>query len=53
MDISKPFINNKPLAKKRTYYRMTEAGLLFYKEKCREWELTKEVMNRFIKEEFR
>ncbi|MCR5655318.1 MAG: PadR family transcriptional regulator [Lachnospiraceae bacterium] len=34
--------------KKRTYYRITEAGLAYYKEKCEEWDLTKEVVERFI-----
>ncbi len=34
--------------KKRTYYRVTEAGQAFYREKCDEWELTKEVIERFI-----
>ena len=34
--------------KKRTYYRVTEAGKDFYREKCEEWELTKEVVERFI-----
>lgn len=35
-------------SKKRTYYRITDAGLQYYKEKCAEWELTKEVIERFI-----
>ncbi len=39
--------------KKRTYYKITETGLHYYREKSREWELTKEVINRFIEEEFR
>jgi PadR family transcriptional regulator PadR len=33
---------------RRTYYRITEAGKKFYDEKCEEWELTKEVVERFI-----
>ncbi|MCQ2497942.1 MAG: PadR family transcriptional regulator [Lachnospiraceae bacterium] len=36
--------------KKRTYYRITEGGQNYYKEKCEEWVLTKEVINRFILE---
>ncbi|BCN30152.1 PadR family transcriptional regulator [Anaeromicropila herbilytica] len=36
--------------KKRTYYRITQAGITYYKEKCEEWNLTKDVINRFIKE---
>jgi len=38
--------------KKRTYYRVTETGEAYYKEKCAEWKLTKEVVEKFIKEEF-
>ncbi len=34
--------------KKRTYYRITESGIAYYKEKCDEWELTKEVIEHFI-----
>jgi len=34
--------------KKRTYYKITEAGKAFYSEKCEEWNLTKEVIERFI-----
>ncbi|MCR4618816.1 MAG: PadR family transcriptional regulator [Lachnospiraceae bacterium] len=38
--------------KKRTYYRITEAGMNYYKEKCEEWILTKEVVERFIEENY-
>ncbi len=34
--------------KKRTYYRITEAGKQFYREKCEEWDVTKEVVEKFI-----
>lgn len=37
--------------KRRTYYRITEAGKLYYREKCAEWKLTKEVVERFIEKE--
>ena len=30
--------------KRRTYYQITEAGRVYYKEKCEEWRLTKDVM---------
>ena len=33
---------------RRTYYRITEAGIKLYKEKCEEWELTKEVVENFV-----
>jgi PadR family transcriptional regulator PadR len=35
---------------RRTYYRITDAGRNYYKDKCVEWKLTKEVVERFIKE---
>lgn len=38
--------------KKRTYYRITDAGRKYYSEKCEEWELTKEVIERFIEENY-
>lgn len=34
----------------RTYYKITDAGLNYYVEKCKEWELTKDVINRFVRE---
>ncbi|MBR1629602.1 MAG: helix-turn-helix transcriptional regulator [Lachnospiraceae bacterium] len=33
--------------KRRTYYRITEAGRAFYRDKCEEWKLTKEVVEKF------
>lgn len=38
--------------KKRTYYRITPDGRAYYREKCREWRLTKEVISKFIREEY-
>ena len=34
--------------KKRTYYRITDSGKQYYLDKCDEWELTKEVVEKFI-----
>ncbi len=34
--------------KKRTYYLITDKGKDYYHEKCSEWELTKEVLDKFI-----
>lgn len=34
--------------KQRTYYRITEKGHVIYQEKCKEWELVKEVVDRFV-----
>ncbi len=39
--------------KKRTYYRITPTGLQYYQEKCEEWKLTKDVIERFIKDKER
>lgn len=36
--------------KRRTYYRITPQGLSYYNEKCEEWKITKEVVDKFIKE---
>lgn len=44
------FFKEETFGKRRTYYKITEAGVNYYKEKCEEWELTKEVINQFIKE---
>ena len=34
--------------KRRTYYQITDSGRSYYKEKCEEWQLTKDVIERFI-----
>ena len=34
--------------KRRTYYRITDKGQSYYDEKCEEWKLTKEVVEKFI-----
>lgn len=34
--------------KRRTYYRITQLGKNFYEEKCEEWLLVKEVVEKFI-----
>ncbi|MDL4841781.1 PadR family transcriptional regulator [Aquibacillus rhizosphaerae] len=44
------FYKQETFGKRRTYYRITKAGTDYYKEKCVEWEVTKQVINRFIKE---
>lgn len=36
--------------KRRTYYRITDKGREYYFSKCEEWELTKDVVSRFMKE---
>lgn len=34
--------------KRRTYYRITELGRQYYRNKCEEWMLTQEVVEKFI-----
>ena len=34
--------------KRRTYYQITDAGRTYYREKCQEWNLSKDVIDRFI-----
>lgn len=36
--------------KKRTYFRITESGKQYYREKCEEWKLTKDVVENFIRD---
>ena len=45
------FSGNETVGKRRTYYRVTEEGKLYYEEKCKEWEVTKEVVDKFIMKE--
>lgn len=42
------FYGNETSGKRRTYYEITPEGLQFYEEKCAEWDLTKNVIERFI-----
>ena len=46
----KSFSGRSEQGRMRTYYRITETGRSYYKEKCEEWILTKDVINYFIKE---
>lgn len=41
---------NETQGKRRTYYKITQEGIAYYKAKCEEWILTKDVINNFIKE---
>lgn len=43
-------MEDKESVKRRTYYRITEAGEEYYREKCIEWYVTKEVVEKFIEE---
>lgn len=42
------FPGNVTFGKPRTYYRITEKGREYYREKCEEWKNTKNLVERFI-----
>ena len=42
------FSGNETNGKRRTYYQVTPEGMAYYEEKCKEWEVTKEVIDKFI-----
>lgn len=44
----KSFIGDESLGSRRTYYLITDEGKNYYNEKCKEWKLTKEVIEKFI-----
>lgn len=43
------YFGNESGGRRRTYYKITDMGRAYYREKCKEWELTKEVIEKFIK----
>lgn len=43
------FHGTETSGKKRTYYRITEKVIRYYDDKCREWELTKIIIENFIR----
>ncbi|NLB70811.1 MAG: PadR family transcriptional regulator [Chloroflexi bacterium] len=34
---------------RRTYYRLTDKGKAFYQDKLEEWELTKQIVDKFVR----
>jgi PadR family transcriptional regulator PadR len=42
------FFSDENTGKRRTYYRITDSGRQYYKSKCAEWNLTKDVIEHFI-----
>ncbi len=47
----KSFSGSETNGKPRTYYEITEEGRKHYTEKCKEWEITREVIEKFIVKE--
>ena len=44
------YSGNQTNGKKRTYYKICKKGIDYYKEKCKEWLITKDVIEKFVKE---
>lgn len=44
----KSFSGSETNGKPRTYYEITGSGRKYYMEKCEEWEITREVIEKFI-----
>lgn len=44
------YSGEESFGKQRTYFRITQAGIAYYKDKCKEWKVTQDVVNKFIKE---
>lgn len=42
------FYGNETNGKRRTYYQITDLGKKYYIEKCQEWHVTKDVIEKFI-----
>jgi PadR family transcriptional regulator PadR len=47
------FYGDETNGKRRTYYQITDTGKNYYHDKCCEWHLTKEVIEKFINHSFR
>lgn len=45
-----PYPGDYSGGRKRTYYRLTESGKVYFQEKCTEWQLTKKLIGKFIME---
>ena len=46
---AKSFSKKESTGKRRTYYQITDEGRAYYAHCCEQWELTKEVVDRFIR----
>jgi len=44
----KPYPGTVSGGRTRTYYKLTAAGRQYYRLKCMEWELTKDLISKFI-----
>ncbi len=45
------YYGEETFGRRRTYYKITPAGRRYYREKCREWQDTKQLIDTFTKGE--
>lgn len=45
------YYGDESFGRRRTYYKITNEGREYYREKCIEWSLTKKVINAFTRED--
>lgn len=45
------YFGDKTNGKRRTYLKITDDGRAYYRDKCDEWKLTKELVDQFTQEE--
>ncbi|SCW59626.1 PadR family transcriptional regulator, regulatory protein PadR [Lachnospiraceae bacterium C10] len=45
------FYQSSESGKRRTYYQITDEGRLYYQNKCDEWQVTKDVVEHFVRKE--
>ncbi|MEL7626285.1 MAG: helix-turn-helix transcriptional regulator [Anaerolineaceae bacterium] len=43
------FFGTETSGNRRTYYQLTDEGRAFYQDKVEEWELTKEIVDKFVR----
>ncbi|MGL4373976.1 MAG: PadR family transcriptional regulator [Turicibacter sp.] len=41
------YYGDETFGKRRTYLTITDSGRIYYEEKCKEWDLTKQLINQF------
>lgn len=45
------YYGEETYGRRRTYYTITQQGRSYYREKCEEWSVTRQVINQFTTEE--
>lgn len=45
------YYGEETFGRRRTYYKITQTGRDYYRQKCEEWRVTRQVINQFTTEE--